>query len=86
MLLSVFSIPSPPPIGTTIGEMAVVVNRPAPLSSATQVSKVLSGSLIAAAPELLEFVEGWLATQGCDENYMTEKARAAIAKATGETK
>ena len=42
--------------------------------------------LIAAAPELLEFVEGWLATQGSDENYMTEKARAAIAKATGESK
>ena len=38
--------------------------------------------LIAAAPELLEFVKEWLDRQGSDENYMTAKARAAIAKAT----
>jgi len=42
--------------------------------------------LIAAAPELLEFAEEWLCMQGNDENYMTAKARAAIAKATGESK
>ena len=42
--------------------------------------------LIAAAPELLEFAEEWLCMQGSDENYMTAKARAAIAKATGESK
>lgn len=40
--------------------------------------------LIAAAPDLLEFAEEWLSTQGSDENYMTEKARAALAKARGE--
>lgn len=39
--------------------------------------------LIAAAPELLEFVKEWLDRQGSDENYMTAKARAAIAKAIG---
>lgn len=38
--------------------------------------------LIAAAPELLEFVSEWLERQGDDNNYMTSKARAAIAKAT----
>lgn len=40
--------------------------------------------LIAAAPELLEFVKEWLERQGADDNYMTAKARALIAKATGE--
>lgn len=40
--------------------------------------------LIAAAPELLEFAKEWISRQGSDNNYMTEKARAAIAKATGE--
>jgi len=39
--------------------------------------------LIAAAPELLDFAKEWLARQGSDNNYMTEKARAAIAKAEG---
>lgn len=39
--------------------------------------------LIAAAPELLAFVKEWLDRQGSDENYMTAKARAAIAKAIG---
>ena len=34
--------------------------------------------------DLLEFVTEWLSRQGNDKNYMTEKARAAIAKATGE--
>ena len=42
------------------------------------------GRLIAAAPDLLEFVAEWLSSQGNDKNYMTEKARAAIAKATGD--
>ena len=40
--------------------------------------------LIAAAPDLLEFVAEWLSSQGNDKNYMTEKARAAIARATGD--
>ncbi len=40
--------------------------------------------LIASAPDLLEFITEWLSRQGNDVNYMTEKARAAIAKATGE--
>lgn len=40
--------------------------------------------LISAAPELLDFAEEWLSRQGDDSNYMTEKARAAIAKARGE--
>ena len=39
--------------------------------------------LISAAPELLEFAQDWLSRQGGDDNYMTAKARAAIAKATG---
>lgn len=39
--------------------------------------------LIAAAPDLLEFAKEWLDRQGSDENYMTAKARAAIAKAIG---
>lgn len=39
--------------------------------------------LIAAAPDLLAFVKDWLDRQGSDENYMTAKARAAIAKAIG---
>lgn len=41
--------------------------------------------LIAAAPDLLEFAQEWISRQGTDSNYMTKKARAAIAKATGET-
>jgi hypothetical protein len=40
--------------------------------------------LISAAPELLEFAVEWLSRQGDDDNYMTAKARAAIAKAKGE--
>jgi len=40
--------------------------------------------LIAAAPGLLEFAQEWLSRQGTDENYMVARARAAIAKATGE--
>lgn len=40
--------------------------------------------LIAAAPELLEFAEEWLRIQDSDENYMTAKAKKAIAKAKGE--
>ena len=40
--------------------------------------------LIAVAPELLEFVEEWLRRQGGDDNYMTAKAKAVIAKAKGE--
>lgn len=39
--------------------------------------------LIAAAPDLLAFAREWLERQGADENYMTAKARAAIAKAIG---
>lgn len=42
------------------------------------------GRLIAAAPDLFEFIAEWLSSQGNDKNYMTEKARAAIARATGE--
>ena len=42
------------------------------------------GRLIAAAPDLFEFIAEWLSSQGNDKNYMTEKARAALAKATGE--
>ena len=38
--------------------------------------------LIVAAPDLLAFAQEWLERQGTDENYMTAKARAAIAKAT----
>ena len=37
--------------------------------------------LIAAAPDLLAFAQEWLERQGTDENYMTAKARDAIAKA-----
>ena len=40
--------------------------------------------LIASAPDLLAFITEWLSRQGNDVNYMTEKARAVIAKATGE--
>ena len=40
--------------------------------------------LIDAAPDLLAFVAEWLSSQGGDINYMTEKARSVIAKATGE--
>ena len=40
--------------------------------------------LIAAAPELLEFAEEWLRIQGSDDNYMTSKAKAVIAKAKGD--
>ena len=39
--------------------------------------------LIAAAPDLLAFAQEWLGRQGTDENYMTAKARAAIAQAIG---
>ena len=39
--------------------------------------------LIAAAPDLLEFVKEWLDRQGSDENYMTAKARDIITKAIG---
>lgn len=39
--------------------------------------------LISAAPDLLEFAEEWLSSQGDDANYMTAKARAVIARAKG---
>ena len=39
--------------------------------------------LISAAPELLDFAKEWLAQQGNDNNYMTQKAKEAIAKAEG---
>ena len=42
-------------------------------------------NLICAAPDLLDFATEWLKRQGTDDNYMTAKARAAIAKAKGET-
>ena len=42
------------------------------------------GRLIAAAPDLFELIAEWLSSQGNDKNYMTEKARAALAKATGD--
>jgi hypothetical protein len=38
-----------------------------------------------AAPELLEFAKEWLAAQGDDNNHMTAKARAAIAKAEDQS-
>ena len=45
--------------------------------------------LIAAAPDLLEALEGMIEGFTVDDRYASEsviKARAAIAKATGETK
>ena len=45
-----------------------------------------NANLLAAAPDLFEFIDEWLSSQGNDKNYMTEKARAAIARATGESK
>ena len=47
--------------------------------------KCANANLIAAAPELLDFVKNWLSSQGSDDNYMTAKARAVITKATGES-
>ena len=52
----------------------------------TALTSARRARLRAAAPDLLEFVVEWLSSQGNDKNYMTEKARAAIAKATGEQK
>ena len=43
----------------------------------------IDGKAMSAAPDLLEFAQEWLSRQGGDDNYMTAKARAAIAKATG---
>lgn len=42
-------------------------------------------ALLSLNAELLEFAEEWLASQGDDENYMTAKARAAIAKARSQS-
>lgn len=44
---------------------------------------IANARLIGAAPELLSFAKEWLDRQGSDENYMTAKARAVIAKAIG---
>lgn len=63
-------------------EMVNVINWHG-ISRATSVTGQANARLIAAAPDLLEFVQEWLGRQGTDENYMTAKARAAIAKATG---
>ena len=52
----------------------------------TALTSARRARLRAAAPDLLEFVVEWLSSQGNDKNYMTEKARAAISKATGEQK
>ena len=46
------------------------------------ISLLADARLIAAAPVLLAFAQEWLEQQGTDENYMTAKARAAVAKAT----
>ena len=56
-----------------------VISKPGDVNSIDQAN----ARLIAASPELLEFVKEWLDRQGSDENYMTAKARAAIAKAIG---
>lgn len=50
MLLTVFSIPSPPPIGTTVGELVATVNCRAPASSATLVSRAIISALAVTAP------------------------------------
>lgn len=49
------------------------------------IEAIANARLISASPELLDFAQEWLARQGTDKNYMTAKACAAIAKATGET-
>ena len=51
MLLSVFSIPSPPPIGTTVGSMTAILNRAAPAASATQVSMMIASAVQVKAPD-----------------------------------
>ena len=45
------------------------------------INRLEDARLIAAAPDLLDFAQEWLERQGTDENYMTAKARDAIAKA-----
>lgn len=56
-----------------------VVSRPGDVNAIDEAN----ARLIAAAPDLLAFAQEWLERQGADENYMTAKARAAIAKAIG---
>ena len=69
---------------TTKPDWTVVcaVSRPGDVNAIDEAN----ARLIAAAPVLLAFAQEWLERQGTDENYMTAKARAAIAKATGEEK
>ena len=64
--------------GTTVAKLSVTENTTAHRALAE------NARLFSAAPDLLEFVAEWLSSQGNDKNYMTEKARAAIARATGE--
>ena len=52
--------------------------------SGDSAENLANAQLISAAPDLLEFATEWLERQGTDDNYMTAKARAAIAKARGE--
>lgn len=62
MLLTVFSIPSPPPIGTTVGEMVAVVKCLAPASSATLVSMAIISAMAVKAPASSATLTGFKAT------------------------
>lgn len=57
---------------------------PLPFAACKHFDQEANARLIAAAPDLLEFAQLWISRQGDDTNYMTEMARAAIAKATGQ--
>ena len=84
--------PGPWDVATKAGDGGLVVRSSKSMHELCQIhssykykdAHKANARLIAAAPELLAFVQEWLARQGTDENYMTAKARAAIAKAKGE--
>lgn len=50
MLLTVFSIPSPPPIGTMVSAMAAVIVNSAPQPQPTMISRAMSAVMGATVP------------------------------------
>jgi len=50
MLLTVFSIPSPPPIGTMVSAMAAAIVNSAPQPQPTMISRAMSAVMGATVP------------------------------------
>lgn len=69
---------------TSIGSSSKVLARVVVRKSWEQ-QQTENARLIAAAPDLFDFVEYWLSRQGTDRNYMTDYARLVLGKAKSQS-